>query len=73
MKFAITVGRSGSSELIKKLSSKVNVIPKPDNHLFPDKLLTKYGRNVKVIFLTRNIKKVIKSVLQREKDYGING
>ena len=72
MKFAIiTVGRSGSSELIKKLSSKVNVIPKPDNHLFPDKLLTKYGRNVKVIFLTRNIKNVIKSVLQREKDYGI--
>ena len=33
--------------------------------------INKYGRNVKVIFLTRNIKNVIKSVLQREKDYGI--
>ena len=73
MKFVvITNGRSGSSELINKLSSKINVIPKPDNHLNPSVLLKKYGKNIKVIFITRNIKDIIKSVLQREKDKGIS-
>ena len=39
MKFAvITIGRSGCSELIEILSSKMNVIPKPNNHLYPNKL-----------------------------------
>jgi hypothetical protein len=73
MKFAvITIGRSGSSELIKILSSKINIIPKPNNHLYPNELKKKYGKNIKVIFITRNIKDVVKSILQREKDRGIN-
>ncbi len=73
MKFAvITIGRSGSSELIEILSSKINVIQKPDNHLYPSELEKKYGRNIKVIFITRNIKDIIKSILQREKDKGIS-
>lgn len=73
MKYAIiTIGRSGSSELINILKDKIDIIPKPYNHLYPDELLKKFGENVKVIFITRNIKDVIKSVLQREKDYGIN-
>ena len=72
MKFAIiTIGRSGSSELIDILKSKVQVISKPDNHLYPDRLLSKHGKDVKVIFITRNIKDVIQSLLQRNKDKGI--
>ena len=70
-KFAvITIGRSGSSELIYKLSSKVNIVPKPDNHLYPERLFEKYGKDIKVIFLTRNIADVVKSILQREIDKG---
>ena len=39
MKFAvITIERSCSSELIKILSSKINIIPKPNNHLYPNEL-----------------------------------
>ena len=69
MRFAvITIGRSGSSELIKILRSKINIIPKPNNHLYPNELEKQYGKNIKVIFITRNIKDVIKSTLQREKD-----
>ena len=71
MKLAIiTMGCSGSSELTNELSSKINVIPNPDNHLYPNKLLEKYGRNVKVIFITRNIKDVIKSILQGGNYFG---
>lgn len=67
----VTIGRSGSSELIKKIS-KYNInISKLDNHLYPNKLIKKYGKNIKVIFITRNIKDIIKSILQREKDYGL--
>ena len=70
-KFAvISIGRSGSSELIFKLSSKVNIVPKPDNHLYPERLFEKYGKDIKVIFLTRNISDVVKSILQREIDKG---
>ena len=73
MKFAvITIGRSGSSELIKILSSKINIIPKPNNHLYPNELKKKYGKSIKVIFITRNIKDVVKLILQREKERGIN-
>ena len=68
----ITIGRSGSSELIKILSSKINVIREPYNHLYPNELLKKFGMDVKVIFITRNIKDVINSVLQREKNMGID-
>ncbi len=70
-KFAvITIGRSGSSELIYKLSSNVNIVPKPDNHLYPERLFEKYGKDIKVIFLTRNIAEVIQSILQRKIDKG---
>lgn len=73
MKFAvITIGRSGSSELIEILNSKINVIPKPYNHLYPNELLKKFGKDIKVIFITRNIKDVIKSLLQREKNRGLS-
>ena len=73
MKFAvITIERSCSSELIKILSSKINIIPKPNNHLYPNELKKKYGKNIKIIFITRNIKDVVKSILQREKDGDIN-
>lgn len=72
MRYAvITLGRAGSSELIDKLIPKINVVRKPDNHLYPDKLFQKYGGDIKVIFLTRNIKDIIRSVLQREEDRGI--
>ena len=69
----ITIGRSGSSELINLLTaeSKLTVIPKPYNHLYPKKLLNKFGKDVKVIFITRNLNDVIGSVLQREKDIDI--
>lgn len=71
MRYAvITIGRSGSSEFIEILNPFVNVIQKPDNHLYPPELFKKYGKNVKVIFITRNVKDVIKSVIQREKDNG---
>ena len=77
MKYAvISIGRSGSSELIRILKSKINVIRKKRcsniNHLYPSELEKFFGRDVKVIFITRNIKDVIKSVLCREKDRGIN-
>jgi len=72
MKIAvISIGRSGSSELIKLLKPRLNVIPKKHNHLYPKELFNKHGRNIKVIFITRNINDVIGSVLQREKDKGI--
>ena len=75
MKIAvITIGRSGSSELIKLLTlkSKYKIIPKPYNHLYPYQLFKKYGRRIKVIFITRNLNQVIGSVLQREKDKGLD-
>jgi hypothetical protein len=67
----ISIGRSGSSELVNILKSKLNVIPKKYNHLYPEDLFKKYGRKLKVIFITRNINDVINSVIQREKDKGI--
>jgi hypothetical protein len=70
----ISIGRSGSNELLRILNTKnkINIIQKPDNHLYPNVLKKKYGKNIKVIFITRNIKDVIKSVLQRKKDCNIN-
>jgi hypothetical protein len=68
-----TIGRSGSSELIDILKNKnIDVISKPYNILYPNKILEKYGRrDVKVIFITRNIIDVIKSLINCEKDKGI--
>lgn len=75
MKIAvITIGRSGSSELLKILEEKTenkDIIPKPNNHLYPEELYKNFGPDIKVIFITRNIKEVIQSLLQRNKDKGI--
>ena len=75
MKLAvITIGRSGSSELLKILEEKtenIDIIPKPNNHLYPEELYKNFGPDIKVIFIIRNIKEVIQSVLQRHKDKGI--
>jgi hypothetical protein len=69
----ITIGRCGSSQLISILNKKkLNVIQKPFNHLYPNKLLTKFGNNVKVIFITRGIKNVLVSLKNREIDRGID-
>ena len=68
MKFAvITIGSSGSSELIKILTSKIKIIPKPNNHLYPSELEKKYGKNIKVIFITRNIKDCCKITITKRK------
>ena len=73
MKFAvITFGRAGSSELIEILTSDIDVIPKPYNHLYPKDLLDRFGKEIKVIFLTRDLNDIIKSLLQKEKECGIN-
>lgn len=74
MKIAvITVGRAGSSELISILKKmKFDVIDKPNNHLYPNKLLSKFGKNIKVIFITRAINEVLLSIKNRELDKGIN-
>ena len=79
MKIAvITIGRSGSSELIKILednleeTENIDIIPKPNNHLYPEELYKNFGPDIKVIFITRNIKEVIQSLLQRNKDRGID-
>lgn len=75
----IILGWSDYSELIEILSSKINVInskiniiKKPHNYLYPNNLEKKYGKNIKIIFITKNIKDVINSILQREKDQDIN-
>tara|TARA_B110000971_G_C19991266_1_gene492089 strand:+ start:425 stop:1651 length:1227 start_codon:yes stop_codon:yes gene_type:complete len=69
----ITVGCSGSSELISILNKmKLNVINKPFNHLYPNELLFKFGKNIKVIFITRSIKEILVSLKNRELDKGIN-
>tara|TARA_Y100000780_G_scaffold179369_1_gene164767 strand:+ start:71577 stop:72956 length:1380 start_codon:yes stop_codon:yes gene_type:complete len=72
MKYAvITIGRSGSSELINILNKlNIDVIPKPSNHLYPNQLKQKFGLEIKVIFLIRNIPDVIYSIKNRELDYG---
>ena len=73
MKFAvITFGRAGSSELIEILTSHIDVIPKPYNHLYPKDLFDRFGKEIKVIFLTRDLNDIIKSLLQKEKECGIN-
>ena len=68
----ITIGRSGSSTLINKLENidDLNVIPKPNNHLYPEQLKKKYGENIKIIFVTRNIIDVIYSLKKIEKYKG---
>lgn len=69
----ITVGRSGSSELISILEKRnINVIKKPNNHLYPNELLNKFGENVRVIFITRTIRDVLISIKNKELDKGIN-
>lgn len=76
MKIAvISFGRAGSSELIQQLINKnknVDVIPKPYNHLYPNQLEKKFGRDIKVIFITRNFVDIIDSLFKREKGLGIN-
>jgi hypothetical protein len=74
MKIAvITISRSGSSELIEILSKyNIDVVHKPYNYLYPNELFNMYGKNIKVIFITRKLLDVIKSIKQREIDYGIN-
>lgn len=68
----ITIGRSGSSTLIDVLRNhKIDIIPKPFNHLYPDVLAKKFGLDVKVIFIVRNLVDVIYSVKQREQDKGM--
>lgn len=69
----ITLGRPGSSELISILNKmKLNVINKPFNHLYPNELLVNFGKNIKVIFITRSIKEILLSLKNRELDKGIN-
>lgn len=74
MKVAIiTIGRSGSSELISILKThNIDVIPKPYNHLYPDTLCKMFGEKIKVIFITRNITDVIQSIIKREKTCGMS-
>ena len=68
----ISIGRSGSSELITILNNnKFDVIKKPFNHLYPDKLLNKFGKNIKVIFITREIKNVLISIKNKETQKGV--
>lgn len=69
----ITIGRSGSSELISILNkTKLNVIKKPFNHLYPNELLSKFGKDIKVIFITREIKDILVSLKNRELFKGLN-
>ena len=62
----ISFGMSDSFTLVKLLSSKINIIS--ENYLYPSELLKKKGKNVKVIFIIRNIKDIIKIILERAKD-----
>lgn len=67
----ITIGRSGSSQLINILEkTNLTVIPKPFNHLYPKDLKQKYGENIKVIFVTRNVTDIIYSLKKIEKYVG---
>ena len=69
----ITIGRSGSSELISILNeTKLNVIKKPFNHLYPNELLSKFGKDIKVIFITRAIKDILVSLINRDLFKGLN-
>jgi hypothetical protein len=66
----ISIGRSGSSELIRILNTKgIDIVPKPYNHLYPENLLKKYGKSVKVIFITRKITEVINSLINKDKEW----
>ena len=55
------------SKFMNNLSSKINLIEETDNQLYPNELLEKYGKNIKVIFITRNVKNILNSLLQSEK------
>lgn len=68
----ITIGRSGSTTLINKLDkiNDLHVIPKPFNHLYPEELKRKYGDDIKIIFITRNIIDIIYSLKKIEKYIG---
>ena len=67
----VTIGRSGSRQLIEILKKKVKVVNEPCSNLYPDSLLKKYGSDVKVIFITRNIVDVIDSIVKKENLTGI--
>ena len=68
----ISIGRSGSSELISILEKKkFNVIKKPYNHLYPNELKKMFGENIKVIFISRNITDILVSIKNKELTNGI--
>lgn len=52
----ITIGKSGSSNLINVLQNhKLDVVHEPHNHMYPDELKQKYGIDIRVIFITVDI------------------
>lgn len=64
MKFAVvTIGfdnSNNSNNLIKILENKINIInitTNSDHYLYPDELYDAYGKDVKIIFLTKNCAK----------------
>lgn len=69
MRFAlISMGDSGTLELNNILKDKLDLALPWENHLYPDELLKKYGLDTKVIFITRNIKDLIKLVEDKKDD-----
>ena len=69
MRFAlISMGDSGTLQLNNILKDKLDLTLPWENHLYPDELLKRYGTDTKVIFITRNIKDLIKLVEDKKDD-----
>lgn len=69
MRFAlISMGDSGTLELNNILKDKLDLALPWEKHLYPDELLKIYGIDTKVIFITRNVKELIKLVEDKKED-----
>ena len=69
----ITITNSNFTDLISALEEKkIEIIKKPFNNLYPNELLNKFGKNTRVIFITRFIKDILISLKNNESDKGIN-
>ena len=70
--FVITFDRNSYNQIMYVLKSHgLDVIPEEFNYLYPNKLYKIFGKNIKVIFITKNPADVIHSIIKNQKTHDI--
>ena len=70
--FVITFDRNSSNQIMYVLKSHgLDVIPEEFNYLYPNKLYKIFGKNIKVIFITKNPADVIHSIIKNQKTHDV--